>query len=855
MPLLAPSDGASLALPQATGLPSPAEILGRPLGEHLTRGAEILDVLDHIAAASDHVEIVDYGRSVEDRPLRLAMLGRPDRLERLDDALAARRRGDLEAPAMLWLAAGVHGDEASSSEAALAVLHALAAAPLASPPNEGLAGELADVLDELLVVIDPNANPDGRARYVGWLHATVGAEPDPDPRALEHRPPWPDGRTNHYLFDLNRDWAWATQPETRQRIDALARFEPEVYVDLHEMGAERTYFFPPAAEPVHPAVPNTALDWLDVFGRANAAAFDQRSWLYFVRDVYDLFYPGYGDTYPILRGGVGMTYEMAGGERAGLAVERPSGEVLTLADRVARHTVAALTTVRTAARHARALRRDAVIRRATPPGETWLWRADQAEARALAALLERHGATVTRLETARRLRVVPAIPRGVVDAVEREFAAGTWSVTARGATRPLVEALMTTVELDTEFLNRQHERLASGLDAQVYDITAWALPIAFGVETWRLPTTIDPAERSRPTMALETSGGATPSLDSIQTIGPRIADTGTAGPETDDLGTGEPLGWIVPPSGLDGYRFLAGLLTDGLHLRWATEALEHAPAGSVFIPRAQPSATVRGSIVRRVEAAARETHVVPRPATTSWADAGATPLGADGLVPVRRPRIGLVGGEGISATDHGALWHLFDRAIGLPVSRRAVGRLDRAALEGLDVLILPTGDGYSRHAGARSLDVLRPWLKRGGVLVAVGGATRWLIEAELLELEIRNADPSLDVPGLALATLRGDHPLGVGLPTPPPALALDDLVFEPTEDPQVDVLRVAPRDPILAGAAWPGTASHLAGGLLVARRTVGDGHIVAFAQPPAFRGMWRATMPLLLDAALFLPWL
>jgi hypothetical protein len=192
----------------------------------------------------------------------------------------------------------------ASGQAALALLYVLAAS------NE--AGVLRD-LESTVLLLDPDVNADGRGRHVAWWRSVAGAEEaDPDPDGLEHQKTfWPAGRVNHYGFDMNRDWAFLTQPETRARVAAARAFPPQVFVDVHEMGAESSYFFPPAASPVHKECPILRQMARDVPARANARAFDEQGWGYFVREVFDLYYPAYGDSWPTLRGAVGMTYEMA----------------------------------------------------------------------------------------------------------------------------------------------------------------------------------------------------------------------------------------------------------------------------------------------------------------------------------------------------------------------------------------------------------------------------------------------------------------------------------------------------------------------------------------------------------------
>src|SRR4051812_743768 len=414
--LVAPlSRGETLDLPALDDrLPRPEAFLGYPLGARFTSWDRIVAYLEALDAASPRVKMWEYGHTYEGRPLKLLAVSAPENLERLEEirkdvlrladpagaSAADRERILRRTPLVVWLAYGVHGNESSSAEAALGAAYVLAAAQ----------GETAEMLKDVVVLIDPLQNPDGRERYVNGYRQRRGDEANARRAAAEHWEPWPGGRQNHYLIDLNRDWAWASQQETRQRIAAYRSWEPQVYVDFHEMGTESSYYFPPAAEPINPQIDRRVLSWLDVFGRANATAFDHQGWVYFKEENYDLFYPGYGDSYPSLRGAVGMTYEMAGGGRAGVAVTLQDGTVLTLADRVARHLTTSLTTVRTAARNGRKLLEDFAANRARPaaePARTYLWAADQPEARPLADLLALHGVRVRQLAQAGEIPVRP----------------------------------------------------------------------------------------------------------------------------------------------------------------------------------------------------------------------------------------------------------------------------------------------------------------------------------------------------------------------------------------------------------------------------------------------------------------
>jgi hypothetical protein len=856
-PPLAPlSDGSYLALPELDpSVPAPASVLGHAGGARLSHWEPMRRYLDVLAGASERVRVADYGTTYEGRPLTLVTVTSPANQARIDEILATRalladpagldeeerRRLAREEPVVVWLGYGVHGDESSSSEAAIAAAYLLAAA----------GGEWPRLLEQTVVVIDPLENPDGRERYVSGFEQRRGRAANPDPAAAEHFQPWPGGRYNHYLFDLNRDWSWATQRETRQRLAAYRRWMPQVFVDLHEMSADSTYFFPPPAEPVNPDIAPQVVRWLEVFGAGNAAAFDRQQWLYFNAERFDLFYPGYGDSYPSLQGAVGMTYEVGGGGRGGEALVRSDGTLLTLSDRVARHLTASLATVRTAAAHRQGLLADFIeARRAWTerPAVTYLWPAAQPEAATLAATLARHGIRVGRVEGE---PAVAAHPLGGGETAERWLGPGAWTVSTA---QPLGNLVRTLLEPETampaEFLDRQRERIAERLDPEFYDLTAWSLPLALDLEVWVAAGL--PPDAVRP---VEIPGAADPEREL------------TAGAAGGGMRGEAELGWLVPPSGLAGYRLATRLLAEGVRCRVALAGFDadgHSfPAGTLFVPRRDNPETVE----RALAEAAAEAGVEVRGVGSSRT-AGGPSLGSDRFPSLAPARVGLIGGDGVSPTSFGALWHLLDRQLGLPFVRLDLGSLERVDLAGLGVVILPDGEYELADPLAESVE---RWVRGGGVLVAVGGAIDWLQERELTtvadwgdtgdegddpEAPGTTAEPPPEVvtPGAILATrLRTDHPLAAGLATPPPVLFEGSTTLVATGDPRHDVLVADPDRPVLAGVVWPEARERLAGALLVGTERVGRGRLVLFAQEPGYRQFWRGTLPLLLNAVLYAP--
>lgn len=849
-PLFAPTgDGQLPDLPELDpAIPSPAAFLGRPLGADFTHHERLLAYLEALAAASDRVRLVDYGSTYEGRPLRLVVISSRQNLERLEairtahlrlanpGRLAAGEREKLlqSTPLIVWLAYGVHGNETSSSEAALAVAYLLAAGR----------GSFAQRLDEMVVILDPLVNPDGHERYVRFFDGRRGRQPNPDPQAAEHGEPWPGGRENHYLIDLNRDWAWATQRETRDRLRALRAWEPQVYVDFHEMGHRPpTYFFPPPSEPVLGRLDRRLIGWIQSFGRGNAAAFDRHGWIYFVREVYDLFYPGYGDTYPGLRGAVGMTYEVSGGGAAGLEVRTPAG-LWRLADRVVRHTTTSLATLETAYQNRRALLADEVAAAEatqTAPERTYVWTAGQPEAAALAELLARHGIVVQRLAKPAQLKLRP-LAGG--DDAKREVSAGAYAVSTA---QPLGDLVRTLLEQDSPmpeaYLREQRQRVEDNRTAQFYDITAWSLPLAYNLEAW---TTDD-------------------AVADLQPLSP---------PASGVSGTGEN-GYVVTPQGLAGYRLAAALLRHGVALRVATQPVRaggrELPAGTLFVPRAANPGDLDAWLDTQAAAAGAAVERLG----TLYSERGAL-LGSRSVLAVRPPRVALVRGDGVDPTSLGDLWHLLDRDVELEHSVVELGDLDHARLSKYDVLVLPNGQ-YEERLGEKPSQVIDQWVKAGGVLVVIGDAATWAMKRGLTTLHAWEppkheeeataaetagrapptglvADRTLDIPGAALQTeMRRHILLTAGVAAPPPVLFTGSLILMPSGDPQIDLLTAAQRSPVVAGFAWPEARTRLEGALLLARQERGAGVVVTFAQDPAFRLFWRGTMPLFLNAVMFEP--
>ena len=812
--------------------PSPAEVLGYQLGERFTPYAGVQRYSRALAEASPRVDYRPYGMTPEGRELFQLVIATPENLQRLDAILAANaelaRGADAERarqiaasnPAVVYFSYGVHGNESSSSEAALYTAWDLARE----------APEVRGVLNDLVVVIDPVTNPDGRDRYVGWFTSVVGAEPNVNPQAREHREPWPGGRFNHYLFDLNRDWSWSTQPETQARLATWWRWNPQVHVDFHEMFYNSTYFFFPAAAPINPIYPEHILAWGRRFGQANARAFDQFGWEYYSGEAFDLFYPGYGDSWPSLTGAVGMTYEQAGHSAAGIAIQQESGDTLTLHDRAQHHRTSGQATLRTAAAGKAQLLADyAEAARTAGEGEQdflLVPGSDASRVEALVAHLRRQGVEVERASGGFTARST-AYPGMEARA---QFPAGTYRVRAR---QPLGRLAVTLLQPETE-LKAEYS----------YDVSAWSLPYAYGVAAYRAAPGV--------------GGGWTP----VQAPAGRAAGLQAPAPG---------VGYLVSPGDAASapmVRFLEAGGRARILGRPSTFGGQRWPAGTWFIP-ARGNDSVQAQVTRAGLGG------LVRPVASGMAESGID-LGSENVARVELPRVAVVAGEGVTPTSFGAHWFFLEQQLGLPFDAVLTTDLGGMDLSEYDVIVLPDA---SPRALRGADEALKTWIQRGGRLVAVGGGAE--AAAALVEVKVREGARSdsagdarsrwlagreerqrqewrQEVPG-AIFPLRLDpaHPLafGAGLDGKPNetfALHSGTTVFEPAEG--VETVAYFPASLTrISGVISPEQVRRLEQGAWLVSKRMGQGSVVLFADDPLFRLFWKATEPLFVNAILLGP--
>ncbi|MGH7664539.1 MAG: M14 metallopeptidase family protein [Gemmatimonadaceae bacterium] len=842
-------------------IPTPGAALGHDIGEWFTPHHAILRYAERLAEISPRVRLDTVALTFEGRELMLAVVTSEANQARIDEIRADANRigeplgipaAELDAaagrvPAIAWLGYTVHGNEASGTEASLALLYQLAA---------GSDAETRMILDSVVVLIDPVQNPDGHERHVQDVTRMRGALGVPvHPDAMIHQGSWPGARTSHYYFDLNRDWFILSHPETRGRVATFRRWHPHVGVDLHEMGSNSTYFFAPPMEPVNANVDESIIRWWDIYAAANATAFDEFGWSYFRREGYDEFYPGYGVSWPILTGAVGMTYEQASSR--GGAIRRDDGTILTLREAAHHHYTAAWATLTTSALRARERVRSYLDfrRSAITDGEraamrtVVIARGGQGRADTLARRLLENGIRIRRLEPGTELR--DAMPYGGERAGSARLERGGWLVDLAQPQGRLARAILEpNAELDSSFIAEELESRRTGESDRFYDLTAWSLPFTYRVQAWWTRGAV--------------GGGEIVSLsDSV--VWP--ADSR----DIAELGAPARYGYAFEPGSEPSMALLALLLRDSVRVWHAPRSFRvggNAFPHGAFVVRVAANDSGVHELVRR---RAGETNARVVALGSAGVDEG-TDLGSNSVQPVNAPRVALLGGAPVSGNSFGFAWYAFDQRLRYPVTKLDVGAVRGGALADFDVLVVPSvsSTAMQRELGESGSARIADWVRAGGILIAIERAMEWIADedSDLARIRLRSdtvradGDPGAPlparVPGAIVRAIADTlSPLLAGVNTRElPVLVFSDLVFTTPPDvrPGELVIRYAPENRLrLSGYLWPEVPARLAGTPYLWTEGVGNGRVIGFAGDPNFRDLWRGLLPLFANAVFLGP--
>jgi len=810
---------------------SPEQFLGYKLGDKFTPHYKIVNYFRQVSQSRpDMVKLEQYGETYEGRPLYLAYISTPENIQRLEairlnNLRLANATKDKAAPAedgtvIVWLSYNVHGNEPSSSEAAMKTLYALT-----NPANT----QTKEWLKNTVVIIDPCLNPDGRDRYVNWFTSVSGKNPNADPQSREHSEPWPGGRTNHYNFDLNRDWAWQTQIETQQRIKKYNEWLPEVHVDFHEQGYNEPYYFAPAAEPFHEVITPWQREFQTTIGKNNAKYFDKAGWLYFTKERFDLFYPSYGDTYPIYNGSIGMTFEQGGHSRGGLAIVTEDQDTLKLADRLEHHYTTSLSTIEISSQNAARLQKEFrkyfndALNISGGEFKSVIVKTDGGDKLdRLKKLLDRNGIEWSYANA--------ATLNGL------NYATGKTESFKTDAQ----DIVINMNQYKSNLVRVLFERNSKLSDSATYDITAWSLPYAYGVQAYGLTS--------------------------------YFTNTGRPAANTNQVTVLPSYAYAVRWNGLQSAKFLGQLLQQGIKVRYVEQPFTARgmafEKGSLLVTRAANAQA--DDLHGKVMAAASKTGVDIVGLETGFVEKGYD-FGSDRVRVISAPKVALVTGSGVGSNAAGEIWHFFEQQLDYPITLINQDELSRASWKDIDVLIMP--DGFYRFLSDKSAaDQLKTWVQQGGRLIALEGAvaqlsrTDWALKMKEEKKDDKKEEKKDDytllrryenrerdfltgsIPGAVYRVqLDNSHPLAFGYGDVYYTLKQDDNIYEFIKDGGWNV-GVLKKDNYVSGFVGSRTKEKLRDGVVFGVQDMGRGQIVYFADDVLFRSFWENGKLLLCNA-------
>lgn len=798
----------------AQTLQSPDEFLGYRVGAKFTRHFKIVDYFKAVAAAKPAmVKVEKYGETYEGRDLMLAFIASPENMEKLDairlnnlrmagltkDRMAPVTEGT---PAIVWLSYNVHGNEPASSEAAMKVLYALV-----DPNNK----DSKEWLKNVVVIIDPCINPDGRDRYVNWYNNAVGTKLNANPFAREHQEPWPQGRTNHYNFDLNRDWAWQTQIESQQRIKVYNQWMPQVHVDYHEQGYNAPYYFAPAAEPYHEVVTKWQRDFQTQIGKNNARYFDANGWLYFTKEIFDLLYPSYGDTYPTYNGSIGMTYEQ-GGIGAGLGVKTSVGDTLTLVDRATHHYTTSLSTIEISAKNAAQLvsefkkyfddNRNAV----GSDYKTYvLTTKDANKIQAIAKLLNDNGIEYGTVSN------VTLKGYNYFTGKEETYSDDGYQL-AVSAYQPKSRMVKVLFE-PKSFIS----------DSATYDITAWAIPYTYGVKAYALKEKLDIGPYK-----------TTPAINNVNTD----------------------YGLLIPYTSMNSVKLLSSLLQQGIKVRYSEKPFtyngKNYAQGTLIVLKGNNTYNWQ----QLTNDACNQFNVQADKVESGFVDKGAD-FGSSYIHFIKAPKVALLTGREVYSDAAGEVWSFFDNTLGYPVTQINADNIGNS-LSNFDVVIMPNGS-YSSLNNKDAQDKIKTFVKNGGKIIAMEKGASVIAGMDLgfkeknVEDSAKNKDEYADlkkymdrerdflpqsIPGaIYKIQLDNTHPLAFGYPDFYYTLKQDNRMFEFLKEGwNVGVVKKAG---YTSGFAGSKVKTQIQDGLLFGAVEYGNGNVIVIADDVLFRLFWE----------------
>ncbi|MFN3757569.1 MAG: M14 family zinc carboxypeptidase [Algoriphagus aquaeductus] len=820
-------------------LKTPEQFLGYKPGDRFTPHHRMVDYFEYVASQNPNIKIIQYGETNEKRPLFVAILSSPENMAQLEQIRTdnLKRTGLMEGSPSTevpinWMSFNVHGNESVGMEAAISTFYTLA------DPNNTKSREW---LKNQVVILDPCINPDGRDRYSMWYNQKMNTRLQPDPQSMEHNEPWPGGRANHYLFDLNRDWAWQVQVESQQRLKLYQQWMPQLHLDFHEQGIDNPFYMAPAAEPLHEQLTPFQHEFQDIFGRNTAKYFDQAGKFYFTKERFDILYPSYGDSYPMYNGAIGMTIEQGGSGRTGIGVYNSIGDTVTLSGRIAGHYTAAISAVEVTSQNAKRLVDEFSAyfktNSSNPKGKFKSFvikgESNPAQVAKLLELMDKNG-----------IRYGKAGARAGLKGYE--YQSGKSGVTFSTSDNDIIINAYQPKGVLAQVLFEPNPVLN---DSITYDITSWAMPYAYGLQAYALETKIDAAgQYEKPTFTPNTAGAT-------------------------------PVAYLAKWEGTRDAAFLAALLNQKIRVKYAeypfTVEGKSFPAGSLIITKGGNEYV--GNFDQKVVETANRFGVTLATTQTGYVDKGKD-FGSPNIRVIQAPKVALVGGQGTSSLNYGEVWHFFEKELDYPLVNLDAANFGSYDLSKYDVIILPSvfGSGLNGAAQTKLMD----WVKAGGKVVAIDAAVNLFANKEGFKLKTYDTDEEkkaaekaaqeiakeerlesytegerLGISGGtagAIYEIKMDetHPLGYGTGGKFYTLKNNSSRFAYLSG-GVNAGIIASNDSYRTGYIGYKIKSQMGKSVVIGAENQGRGQVVYFVDNPIFRGFWESGK-LILSNAIFM---
>lgn len=805
-------------------VPTPKQILGYEVGEWHVTHDQLVMYMKAVAEASDRVIFEETGRSYEKRPQTLLTITSPANLTKLDQIKAERAKlrdpaasVSLEnMPVVMFMGYSVHGNEPSGANASLVAAYHFAAA-----------NEISADLENIVLLLDPAINPDGLNRFASWVNSHKAFTMNGDPAQRELNEAWPRGRTNHYWFDLNRDWLPVQHPESRNRVKIFQSWLPNIHLDFHEMGTNSTFFFQPGIPSrMHPLTPSKNFELTEKVGTYHAKALDQIGSLYYNQENYDDFYYGKGSTYPDVQGSIGILFEQASSR--GHLQESANG-MLSFPFTIRNQFTANLSSYQAAKEMRVELNQwmkdfytEIKKETDTEVNKAYIFGAKDDEARSfhLADLILQHDIKVFALNEN-------------ITVNGKEFKKETSYIVP--ADQPQYRLIKAMFETRTTFQ-----------DSLFYDISAWTYPMAFHLDYMALNSrilnlaSVRQIDKSNfalaPGKVIGNAGAYQYALEWTDYYAPKAA-----------------------------YRLLkAGFLVRVSNAEFSTAEGKTYGRGTLLIDKGE-SGLDNQAFFAKLREIANEAHVEINALTTGYT--GGANLGSTFMAPLKTPQIALLVDGGVDSGEAGEIWHLLDQRMKMPVTLLPVGSVNNANLDRYNVILM--ADGNYNSLGKTGAEKLKEWTSKGGTLVAKGGALRFLSQNEIGNFAFRTVDNSEKglqksyadfenatgakgtFGAIFKANLDITHPIGYGYSEKEIYTFRNDNFFmEVSPNPYANPL-VYTADPLASGYLHPSNLPGIQNGSVIRISGVGRGRIVGFADNPNFRAFWFGTNKLFMNSIFF----